>query len=156
MNRMTVGRLTEILLVEDNLDDARVTIESLQSENVRCRVSLVRDGEEAMCFLHREGVFAQAPRPDVVLLDMELPKKDGREVLSDIRGDQRLQAIPVLVLTASAVHRAVLQAQNLYVDGFMTKPVSLDQFVQAVKSLRRSVLTEMVLPAGSPLQGAAK
>ena len=71
-------------------------------------------------------------------------------MLSEIRGDQRLQAIPVLVLTASAVHRAVLQAQNLYVDGYMTKPVSLDQFVQAVKSLRRSVLTEMLLPAGLP------
>jgi chemotaxis family two-component system response regulator Rcp1 len=156
MNRMTIGRPTEILLVEDNLDDARVTIESLQSENVRCRVTLVRDGEEAMTFLRREGVFAQAPRPDVVLLDMELPKKDGREVLTEIRGDERLQAIPVIVLTASAVHRAVLQGQNLRVDGFMTKPVSLDQFVQAVKMLRRSVLTEMVLPASPALQGAAK
>ena len=112
MNRMTVGRPTEILLVEDNLDDARMTIEALHSENVQCRVTLVRDGEEAMTFLRREGVFAQAPRPDVILLDMELPKKDGREVLADIRGDSRLQAIPVLVLTASAVHRAVLQGQN--------------------------------------------
>ena len=156
MNRMTIGRPTEILLVEDNLEDARVTIESLQIENVRCRLTLVRDGEEAMTFLRREGVFAQAPRPDVVLLDMELPKKDGREVLTEIRGDERLRAIPVIVLTASAVHRAVLQGQNLRVNGFMTKPVSLDQFVQAVKMLRRSVLTEMVLPAGPALQGAAK
>jgi CheY-like chemotaxis protein len=155
MNRMTVGRPTEILLVEDNLDDARVTIESLQNEQIRCRVTLVRDGEEAMAFLHREGVFSQAPRPDVILLDMELPKKDGREVLTEIRGDERLQAIPVLVLTASAVHRAVLQAQNLRVDGFMTKPVSLVQFIQAVKSIRRSTLTELVLPAGPSLQGAA-
>ncbi len=156
MNRMTVGRPTEILLVEDNLDDARMTIEALHSENVQCRVTLVRDGEEAMTFLRREGVFAQAPRPDVILLDMELPKKDGREVLADIRGDSRLQAIPVLVLTASAVHRAVLQGQNLRVDGYMTKPVSLDQFIQAVKMLRRSVLAEMVLPDGSPLQSAAQ
>jgi CheY-like chemotaxis protein len=160
MNRMTVGRPTEILLVEDNLEDARVTIESLQNEQIRCRVTLVRDGEEALAFLHREGVFSQAPRPDVVLLDMELPKKDGREVLTEIRGDERLQAIPVLVLTASAVHRAVLQAQNLRVDGFMTKPVSLVQFIQAVKSIRRSTLTELVLPAGQPvpsqpLQGTA-
>ncbi len=75
MNRITVGRPTEILLVEDNLDDARVTIESLQNENIRCRVTLVRDGEEALTFLHREGVFSQAPRPDVILLDMELPKR---------------------------------------------------------------------------------
>ena len=156
MNRMSVGRPTEILLVEDNLDDARVTIESLQNEQIRCRVTLVRDGEEALSFLHREGVFSQAPRPDVVLLDMELPKKDGREVLTEIRGDERLQAIPVIVLTASAVHRAVLQAQNLYVDGFMTKPVSLVQFIQAVKSIRRSTLAELVLPSSSPvLQGTA-
>ena len=153
MNRMSIGRPTEILLVEDNLDDARVTIQSLQDENIRCRVTLVRDGEEAMKFLHREGVFSQAPRPDVILLDMELPKKDGREVLTEIRGDENLQAIPVLVLTASAVHRAVLQAQNLRVDGFMTKPVSLDQFIQAVKSLRRTVLADLVLPADSPLRG---
>ena len=155
MNRMTVGRPTEILLVEDNLDDARVTIEALQNEQIRCRVTLVRDGEEALVFLHREGVFSQAPRPDVILLDMELPKKDGREVLMEIRGDERLQAIPVLVLTASAVHRAVLQAQNLRVDGFMTKPVSLVQFIQAVKSIRRSTLAETVLPAAPSLQGTA-
>lgn len=154
MNRMTVEHPTEILLVEDNLDDARVTIESLQNEQIRCRVTLVRDGEEALSFLHREGVFSQAPRPDVVLLDMELPKKDGREVLTEIRGDERLQAIPVIVLTASAVHRAVLQAQNLFVDGFMTKPVSLVQFIQAVKSIRRSTLAELVLPSSGPaLQG---
>jgi two-component system, chemotaxis family, response regulator Rcp1 len=153
MNRMTIGRPTEILLVEDSLDDARTTIEALQTENIRCRVTLVRDGAEAMTFLHREGMFSQAPRPDVILLDMELPKKDGREVLTEIRGDESLQAIPVLVLTASAVHRAVLQAQNLRVDGFMTKPVSLDQFIEAVRSLRRSVLADLVLPPTSPLRG---
>ena len=83
---------------------------------------------------------------------MELPKKDGREVLCELRADQRLQSIPVLVLTASAVHRAVLQAQNLRIDGFMTKPVSLDQFIEAVKSLRRSRLVELVLPPGLPSQ----
>jgi two-component system, chemotaxis family, response regulator Rcp1 len=152
MNRITIGRPTEILLVEDNLDDARVTIQALQDEHIRCRVTLVRDGEEAMSFLRREGVFSQAPRPDVILLDMELPKKDGREVLAEVRGDEALQAIPVLVLTASAVHRAVLQALNLYVDGYMTKPVSLDQFILAVKSLRRTVLAELVFPAASPLR----
>ena len=154
MSRLSIGRPTEILLVEDNLDDARVTIQALKNENIRCRVSLVRDGEEALSFLRREGVFAQAPEPDVILLDMELPKKDGRQVLTEIRGDERLQAIPVLVLTASAVHRAVLQSQNLRIDGFMTKPVSLDQFIHAVKLLRRSRLTELVLPPGSPLQTA--
>jgi len=154
MSRIPIGRPPEILLVEDNLDDARVTIQALKGDDIRCRISLVRDGEEALRFLRREGVFAQTPEPDVILLDMELPKKDGREVLQEIRGDLRLQAIPVLVLTASAVHRVVLQAENLRIDGFMTKPVSLDQFLQAVKSLRRSRLTELVLPPDSPLQGA--
>ena len=154
MNRPPIGRPMEILLVEDNLDDARVTIQALKGDDIRCRISLVRDGEEALRFLRREGVFAQPPEPDVILLDMELPKKDGRQVLHEIRGDERLQAIPVLVLTASAVHRVVLQAENLRIDGFMTKPVSLDQLLQAVKSLRRSRLTELVLPPDSPLQGA--
>jgi CheY-like chemotaxis protein len=152
MTSSTIGRPTEILLVEDNLDDARVTIQALKHEDVRCRVSLVRDGEEALSFLRREGVFARTPEPDVILLDMELPKKDGRQVLCEIRGDERFQSIPVLVLTASAVHRAILQAQNLHIDGFMTKPVSLDQFIQAVKSLRRSRLIELVLPPGLPVQ----
>lgn len=155
MSRAPIGRPTEILLVEDNLDDARVTIQALNHENVRCRVSLVRDGEEALSFLRREGVFAQTPEPDVILLDMELPKKDGRQVLCEIRGDQRLRPIPVLVLTASAVHRAVLQAQNLHIDGFMTKPVSLDQFIQAVKSLRRSRLVELLIPCEPRLQQTA-
>jgi two-component system response regulator len=155
MNRITIGRPTEILLVEDNLDDARVTIQALHNEKIRCRVTLVRDGEEALTFLRREGVFSQAPQPDVVLLDMELPKKDGRQVLTELRADERLKAIPVLVLTASAVHRAVLQAQNLRIDGFMTKPVSLDQFIQAVKSLRRSVLVDLVMPPESPLRAMA-
>ena len=155
MNRITIGRPTEILLVEDNLEDARMTIESLQSENIRCRVTLVCDGVEALRFLRQQDEFAKAPRPNVILLDMELPKKDGREVLVELRADERLQAIPVLVLTASAVHRAVLQAQNLRIDGFMTKPVSLGQFIQAVKSLRRSVLEDLILPPGSPLREPA-
>ncbi len=96
-----------------------------------------------------------APEPDIILLDMELPKKDGREVLREIRDDQRLQAIPVLVLTASAVHRAVLLAQNLRIDGFMTKPVSTDKFIEAVKLLRRSRLIELMLPPELPQPSTA-
>jgi two-component system, chemotaxis family, response regulator Rcp1 len=147
MNRTAVGRPMEILLVEDNLEDARVTIQALKREDVRCRVSLVRDGEEAMTFLRREGMFAKAPRPDLILLDMELPKKDGRQVLTEIRADEVLQGVPVVVLTASRVHRTVLQADKLHVDAFMTKPVSWQQFIEAVKSLRRSWLAEIVLPS---------
>ena len=153
MSRTPIGRPPEILLVEDNLDDARVTIEALKGEDNRCRISLVRDGEEALHFLRREGVFAQTPEPDVILLDIELPKKAAARCCKKSAA-MRLQAIPVLVLTASAVHRVVLQAENFRIDGFMTKPVSLDQFLQAVKSLRRSRLTELVLPPDAPLPGA--
>jgi chemotaxis family two-component system response regulator Rcp1 len=147
MNRTAVGRPMEILLVEDNLEDARVTIQALKHEVVPCRVTLVRDGEEAMSFLRREGVFARVPRPDLILLDIELPKKDGRQVLTEIRAEETLMNTPVVVLTASRVHRAVLQADKLYVDGYMTKPVSLKQFIQVIKSLRRSWLAEIVFPS---------
>jgi two-component system, chemotaxis family, response regulator Rcp1 len=146
MSRTAVGRPMEILLVEDNLEDARVTIQAFLHDDVRCRVTLVRDGEEAMLFLRRQGVFAKVPQPDLILLDMELPKKDGRQVLTEIRADRSLQSIPVVVLTASRVHRAVLKADNLYIDGFMTKPVSWTQFIDVIKSLRRSWLAEIVLP----------
>jgi len=147
MSQMTVGRAMEILLVEDNLDDARITIQALKHEGVQCRVTLVCDGEEAMVFLRREGIFARAPQPDLILLDIELPKKDGRQVLAEIRADSALENIPVVVLTGSLVHQTILQSANLSVDGFMTKPVSLEQFIRVIKSLRRSWLSELILPA---------
>ena len=146
MSRDTVGRPMEILLVEDNLEDARLTIEALKEGNIQCRVSLVRDGEEALSFLRCEGIFARAPRPDLILLDMQLPKLDGRQVLSAVRGDALLASVPVVVLTASRVHKAVLEGQMLRVDGYMTKPVSLEQFLDVVRSLRRSWLAEVILP----------
>lgn len=146
MSRDTVGRPMEILLVEDNLEDAGMTIQALKRGDFQCRVSLVKDGEEAMSFLNRMGIYARAPRPDLILLDMQLPKKDGREVLTEIRADDELEGVPVVVLTASLVHKAILEGEKLHVDGFMTKPVSWDQFISVVKSLRRSWLAEVVLP----------
>lgn len=144
--RNTVGRPMEVLLVEDNLEDAHVTIQALKQGNVRCRVSLVCDGEEAMSFLHRVGILARAPRPDLVLLDIQLPKKDGHQVLEEIRADDNLKSIPVVVLTGSLVHKSLFQGQNLHVDGYMTKPVDLEQFIRVVKSLRRSWLADVILP----------
>jgi CheY-like chemotaxis protein len=149
MSPETVGRPMEILLVEDDLEDAQLTMEALKEGNIQCRVSLVRDGEEAVTFLHQTDIYARAPRPDLVLLDMQLPKMSGREVLAEIRGSKSLERILVVVLTASAVHKAVLEGENLHVDGYMTKPVSFEQFVEVVKSLRRSLLAEIILP---PLQ----
>lgn len=146
MGRETVGRAMEILLVEDNMEDAGMTIRALRQGDFQCRVSLVKDGEEAMRFLNRVGIFARAPRPDLILLDMQLPKMDGREVLTEIRADEELQRIPVVVLTASMVHKAILEGEKLHVDGFMTKPVSWDQFLGVVKSLRQAWLADVILP----------
>ena len=148
MSRDAVDRM-EILLVEDNLEDANVTIQALKWGNVQCRVTLVCDGEEAISFLYRKGEFAQAPTPDLILLDMQLPKKEGRHVLAEIRANEELKDIPVVVLTGSLVHRAILQAQELHVDGFMTKPVELDKFIGVVKSLRRSWLGRLCRTSAS-------
>jgi CheY-like chemotaxis protein len=139
----------EILLVEDCLEDAGMTIQSLRHQDLTCRVTLVRDGEEALRFLHRDGVFARAPLPDLILLDLELPKKDGCQVLTEVRADETLKSIPVVVLTASLVHRTILEARGLGVDGYLTKPVSLEQFIQVVKSLHRSWLCESIRAAGA-------
>ncbi len=95
-------------------------------------------------FLHRQGVLARAPRPDLILLDMELPKKGGRGVLAELRQDPQLQGIPVIVLTASLVHRALLEAEGLSVDAFLPKPVSWDKFLEVVKTLRHARLCETV------------
>jgi chemotaxis family two-component system response regulator Rcp1 len=146
MSGNLVGRPMEILLVEDNLEDARTTMEALHHGNVKCRVSLVCDGEEALTFLHHDGVFARAPRPDLILLDMELPKKGGREVLTEVRGDEQLKSIPVVVLTGSLVHKTVLQGDGLHIDGFLAKPVSLEEFIRVVRSLRQSWMAEVILP----------
>jgi chemotaxis family two-component system response regulator Rcp1 len=124
--------------------DANVTPQALKSGNLQCRVTLVCDGEEAIKFLCRKGEFAQAPTPDLILLDMQLPKKDGWHVLAELRANEELKDIPVVVLTGSLVCRAILQAQELHVDGFMTKPVELDKFIGVVKSRRRSWLAELV------------
>lgn len=142
----TVGRPMEILLVEDTLEDARVTIDALQQGEIKCRVTLVREGEEAMVFLRREGIFSRAPRPDLILLDMQLPKKDGRQILEEIRVDDQLKDIPVVVLTASEVHKVVLQGAGLHVDSYMTKPVSWEQFIRVVKQLRQCWIDRIILP----------
>lgn len=151
-HRTTVGRAMEVLLVEDNLEDARTAIGSLKASSIPCRVTLVLDGEEALRFLRRDGEFRRAPRPDLILLDIELPKRDGREVLTEIRTDDALKAIPVVVLTASRTHQAVFAAQKLHVDEYMTKPVSQEQFLRVVKALHRCWLEEeIILP---PLEEA--
>jgi CheY-like chemotaxis protein len=136
----------EILLVEDDLEDAGLTMEALNREQIQCRVSLVRDGEEAMEFVRRQGRYGRAPRPDIVLLDMNLPKLDGREVLALLKQDQSLSRIPVVVLTASHEHQEILQSENLHVESFLTKPVDLEAFIAVVRSLRKFLLADVILP----------
>ncbi len=146
MSREVVGRPMEILLIEDNLEDAGFAMQALQEGGVECRVSLVRDGLEALEFLHQRGIYARAPRPDLVLLDLYLPKKDGREVLADIRADEKLRSLPVVILTASQVHEEILRQEKLAVDGYLVKPVDLPKFIALVKQLRQFWLQEVILP----------
>jgi len=147
MTRDTVGRPMEILLIEDDLDDAGLTFEALRNGEVPCRISLVRDGEEAMEFLLRQGKYRRAPQPDLILLDLQLPKKSGREVLAEVRNEPRLACVPVVVLPSSRTHREILQAENLHVESYLTKPVDLGEFNRVVKSLRKYMLSDVILPA---------
>jgi two-component system, chemotaxis family, response regulator Rcp1 len=144
--RDTIGRPMEIVLIEDNLADARLAIEALNDGQIKHRLTLICDGDEAIDFLTRAGHFARAPRPDLILLDLNLPKKGGREVLDEIKGDEELHSIPVVVLTASQVHEEILRAEHLQVESYMTKPVDLEKFLQVVRQLRRFWLDDMIVP----------
>jgi CheY-like chemotaxis protein len=141
-----IGRAIEILIVEDNPGDVRLTMEALKDSKVRNNLSVVGDGEEGLAFLRREGKYAHAPRPDLILLDLNLPKKDGREVLAEIKADEQLRRIPVVILTTSQAEEDVLKAYNLYANCYVTKPVDLDQFIKVVKSIEDFWLTIVKLP----------
>ena len=140
------GRPVEILLVEDSPGDVRLTVEALREGRVRNHLNVVPDGVEAMAFLRREGKYAGSPRPDVVLLDLNLPRKDGREVLAEIKADERLKRIPVVVLTTSRDERDVLRSYELHANCYITKPVDLDQFIAVVQSIENFWLTVVTLP----------
>ena len=146
MSSDTVGRPLEVLLVEDDLEDAGLTFEALKQGEVPCRISLVRDGEEALEFLRRLGKYARAPRPDIMLLDIQMPKLDGRGVLAVVKKDDELKSIPVVVMTVSAAHKQILEEEGLRVESYLTKPFDLQQFLSVVKSLRRYLLDDVILP----------
>jgi len=139
----------EILLVEDNPGDVRLTIEALKEAKVINHLTVVRDGVEALAFLRRQAPYATAPRPHLIVLDLNLPKKDGREVLADIKADDTLKRIPVVVLTTSQDEQDVLKSYNLHANCYITKPVDLDQFVRVVRSIEDFWLGIVVLPAGN-------
>lgn len=139
-------RPIEILMVEDNPGDVRLTVEALKEGKVRNNFHTVADGEEAMAYLRRQGRYAKAPRPDLVLLDLNLPKKSGREVLAEIKDDPELRRIPVVVLTVSQAEQDILKSYNLHANCYITKPVDLDQFLEVVKSIENFWLTVVMLP----------
>jgi chemotaxis family two-component system response regulator Rcp1 len=139
-------KMIEILLVEDNPGDVRLIQEALKENKVRNRLHVAKDGVEALDFLRHKGAFADAPRPDLVLLDLNLPKKDGREVLSDIKGDPDLKRIPVVVLTTSDDEHDVLESYNLHANAYVTKPLDLDQFLKIVRQIEGFWLTVVRLP----------
>jgi two-component system, chemotaxis family, response regulator Rcp1 len=125
----------EILLVEDSPADVDLTREALEDTKVHNNLSIVSDGVEALTFLRREGEYADAPHPDLILLDLNLPKKDGREVLAEIKADPRLRRIPVVVLTTSEADQDILRSYDLHANCYVTKPVDLDAFVEVVRSI---------------------
>jgi two-component system, chemotaxis family, response regulator Rcp1 len=136
----------EILLVEDNPGDVRLTKEALKEGKVYSNLHTVKDGVEAMEFLRREGKYKGVPRPDIILLDLNLPKKDGREVLQEIKTDEQLRRIPVVVLTTSKAEEDVLRTYDLHANCYVTKPVDLEKFMVVVKTIDSFWLTVVTLP----------
>jgi len=146
MSTEMFGNPIEILLVEDNPGDVRLTTEVFKESKVLNNIYVAKDGEEAMDFLHQKGIYADVPRPDVVLLDLNLPKKDGRQVLADMKTDDDLKIIPVVILTISNAEEDVLKTYNLHANCYITKPVDLDQFVKVVKTIEDFWFTIVTLP----------
>ena len=139
-------RLVDILLVEDNPGDVRLTKEALKDAKVLNEIYVARDGVEAMQFVHREGSFANAPMPDLILLDLNLPRKDGREVLAEIKKDPKLRHIPVVVLTTSKADEDIIKTYNLHANAYITKPVDLNRFVEIMHALEEFWFTIVKLP----------
>ena len=139
-------RPIELLLVEDSEPDVRLTVEALHEAKVKNRLSVVEDGVEAMDFLHRRNGYEEAPRPDLIFLDLNLPRKDGRQVLSEIKSDPSLRRIPVVILTTSKDEEDVLRAYNLHANCYITKPVDFNRLMEVVKSIEQFWLTVVRLP----------
>jgi chemotaxis family two-component system response regulator Rcp1 len=143
---LSESKPVEILLVEDSPSDAALTIEALEAGKVANKLTLVEDGVEAMDFLRRKGKYAKAARPDLIMLDLNLPRKDGREVLAEIKNDPDLKIIPIIVLTTSHSDKDILQSYQLNANCYITKPVDFTQFIDVVKSIEKFWLTVVTLP----------
>ncbi|MFH1196873.1 MAG: response regulator [bacterium] len=141
------GQPIVILLVEDSPGDTRLAVEALKESKIRNTLCVVEDGIEAMEFLYKRGKYANSPRPDLILLDLNLPKKDGRQVLEEIKSDPELKRIPVVILTISKAEEDVMRSYNLHANCFITKPIDLSRFVTVVKSIEEFWFTIVKLPS---------
>ena len=146
MNTEILGKPIDILLVEDNPGDARLALESLKESKIRNTLHWVQDGLEAMKFLHRQGSYENAPRIDLILLDLNMPKMDGREVLAEIKSDNDLKRIPVVIFTISKAEEDILKAYDLHTNCYITKPLDLDRFLKVIQSIEDFWLTIVRLP----------
>lgn len=140
------SRPIEVLMVEDNPGDVRLTLEAMKEAKVNNRLVIVKDGVEAMEYLRREGAFKDAVRPDLVLLDLNLPRKDGREVLAELKSDVHLKSIPVVVLTTSRADEDIVRAYNLHANCYITKPVDFAQFMRVVQQIDDFWVNVVTLP----------
>lgn len=141
----------DILMVEDNPADMRLTVEALREGKVHNRLHWVKDGMEALAFLRQEGEYSSAPRPELILLDLNLPKKSGREVLEEIKQDHRLKRIPVVILTTSAAEEDISRTYDLNANCYITKPVDFEKFVQVIRAIDQFWLGLVTLPSGERL-----
>ncbi|HEX8552146.1 MAG TPA: response regulator [Abditibacteriaceae bacterium] len=146
MNATTTTRPIEILLVDDSSTDVMLAEEALDHAKVRNNLSVVKDGVEAMAFLRREEKYATAVRPDLILLDLNMPRKDGREVLAEVKADESLRTIPIVVLTTSQAQEDVLKAYGLHANCYISKPVDFDQFANVVRAIDQFWFTIVTLP----------
>ena len=146
MNGTDSGIMIQILLVEDDPGDVLITREAFADNKVRNHLSVVSDGEAAMAFLRREGEFASAPRPDLILLDLNLPRKAGHEVLAEVKSDADLQRIPVVILTTSDAEEDILRSYDLHANAYVTKPVDFDRFLDVVRQVDEFLVTVVRLP----------
>lgn len=140
------GKIIDILLVEDNPGDVRLAQEALKESKVRNRLFVVEDGVEAMTFLRQQGKYADVPRPDLILLDLNLPRKSGREVLSEVKTDDALKRIPVVVLTSSTAEEDIMKCYDHHANCYITKPLDFNQFMEVTKSIEEFWLTIVKLP----------
>lgn len=146
MKNQNFVKPVDILLVEDNSGDADLAREALEDSKLKNNLYVTADGEEAMDFLYKKGKHADKPRPDLIILDLNLPKKDGREVLAEIKNDDDLKRIPVVILTSSKAEEDIIKTYNLHANCYITKPIDLEQFLVVVKTIENFWLSIVVLP----------